>query len=111
MFATGAAWASPNIQSVPVTFPGGTPTLAINGIGFGGGTVNVRLGGYWVASQAGEFYAAPGAEVGSIGVYTLHADVSEALKQDGVSMSLISAGRFKTEATAPPVLSQPGVAH
>jgi signal peptide peptidase SppA len=54
---------------------------------------------YWVASQAGELYAAPGAEVGSIGVYTMHADVSEALKQDGVAVSLVSAGKYKTETT------------
>jgi signal peptide peptidase SppA len=52
---------------------------------------------YWVASQASELYAAPGAEVGSIGVYTMHADVSEALKQDGIAVSLISAGKYKTE--------------
>jgi signal peptide peptidase SppA len=52
---------------------------------------------YWVASQASEFYAAPGAEVGSIGVYMIHANVAEALKQDGVEVTLISAGKYKTE--------------
>jgi signal peptide peptidase SppA len=52
---------------------------------------------YWLASQASELYAAPGAEVGSIGVYTCHCDVSEALKQDGIAPTLIAAGKFKTE--------------
>src|SRR5207302_1719926 len=52
---------------------------------------------YWAASQAGELYAAPGAEVGSIGVYTLHADISEALSKDGVAVTQIAAGRYKTE--------------
>jgi signal peptide peptidase SppA len=52
---------------------------------------------YWVASQAGELYCAPGGEVGSIGVYTLHLDISEALEKAGISPTLIAAGRYKTE--------------
>lgn len=52
---------------------------------------------YWAASQAGEFYAAPGAEVGSIGVYAMHVDYSEALKKEGVAVSYISAGKYKVE--------------
>jgi signal peptide peptidase SppA len=52
---------------------------------------------YWAASQASEFYAAPGAEVGSVGVYTMHVDYSEALKKEGIAVSYISAGRFKLE--------------
>jgi signal peptide peptidase SppA len=52
---------------------------------------------YWVASQASEFFAAPGAEVGSVGVYTMHVDYSEALKREGVAVSYISAGRYKVE--------------
>ena len=52
---------------------------------------------YWAASQASEFYSAPGAEVGSIGVYTMHVDYSEALKKEGINVSYISAGRFKVE--------------
>lgn len=52
---------------------------------------------YWAASQAGELYAAPGAEVGSIGVYAMHMDQSEALKQEGISVEFISAGKYKTE--------------
>jgi signal peptide peptidase SppA len=55
---------------------------------------------YWLASQASELYAAPGAEVGSIGVYTVHADVSEALHKAGVDITLISAGKYKTETSA-----------
>lgn len=52
---------------------------------------------YWLASQAGEFYAAPGAEVGSIGCYGAHIDESEALKQQGLKIEYISAGKYKTE--------------
>jgi signal peptide peptidase SppA len=52
---------------------------------------------YWIASQCSELYAAPGAECGSIGVYALHVDYSEALKKDGIAVTYISAGAFKVE--------------
>ena len=52
---------------------------------------------YWLASQASRMYAAPGAELGSIGVYMEHADTSKALEAAGISITLVSAGRFKTE--------------
>ena len=45
---------------------------------------------YWVASQAGAVYVTPGGEVGSIGVYTLHEDVSGALEKAGIATTLIS---------------------
>jgi ClpP class serine protease len=35
--------------------------------------------------------------VGSIGVYTAHVDVSQAMRQQGVAVTLVSAGRYKTE--------------
>jgi signal peptide peptidase SppA len=52
---------------------------------------------YYAASQATELYAAPGAEVGSIGVYTMHADYTGALEQAGVKVDIIKAGKFKAE--------------
>jgi signal peptide peptidase SppA len=52
---------------------------------------------FWAGSQASEFYAAPGGEVGSVGVYAMHVDYSEALKKEGVAVSYISAGKFKVE--------------
>jgi signal peptide peptidase SppA len=66
---------------------------------------------YWCACQAGELYASPGAEVGSIGCYTMHADVSEAMKQRGISVELISAGKYKTEASSYAPLSDDARAH
>jgi hypothetical protein len=42
MIAAETALAGSNIQSVHLTYPGGTPTLNISGTGFSGGTVNVR---------------------------------------------------------------------
>lgn len=52
---------------------------------------------YWIGSQCSEFYCTPGGEVGSIGVYTAHADISAALEMEGTSVTLVSAGRFKTD--------------
>lgn len=52
---------------------------------------------YWLGSAASEFFVTPGGEVGSIGVWTAHQDYSEALKQAGVNVTLISAGEFKVE--------------
>lgn len=52
---------------------------------------------YWIGCQAGEFYCTPGGEVGSIGVWQAHQDISKALETMGVNITLISAGKFKTE--------------
>lgn len=52
---------------------------------------------YWIASQANEVVVTPSGEVGSIGVYMMHTDTSKALDQKGVDVTLVKAGRFKTE--------------
>ena len=52
---------------------------------------------YWVCSQADEVFMTPGGEAGSIGVYLMHQDVSKALEAEGVSTTMVSAGKFKTE--------------
>jgi signal peptide peptidase SppA len=52
---------------------------------------------YWLGSQADRFVVTPSGRVGSIGVYAMHQDVSEAMKTMGVKTTLVSAGRFKTE--------------
>lgn len=52
---------------------------------------------YWIGSQAGEFVVTPSGEVGSIGVYAEHQDVSKAMESAGMKSTLISAGKYKTE--------------
>ena len=52
---------------------------------------------YWIGSACSELYCTPGGEVGSIGVYTAHQDISQALEAEGVKVELISAGKYKTE--------------
>ena len=53
--------------------------------------------GYWIGAACSEFHMTPGGEVGSIGVWTAHQDVSKALEQAGVAVKIISAGEFKVE--------------
>jgi signal peptide peptidase SppA len=66
---------------------------------------------YWTASQCSALYAAPGAEVGSIGVYTAHYDVSGLMKARGVGVEVISAGKYKTEQNPYGPLSDEARAH
>jgi signal peptide peptidase SppA len=52
---------------------------------------------YYIGSAADEIVVTPGGEVGSIGVFMAHQDLSTALEQEGVRVTLISAGKYKTE--------------
>jgi len=52
---------------------------------------------YWLASAATKIVASPSSTVGSIGVYTAHNDVSDALKQLGIKRTYISAGKGKVD--------------
>lgn len=52
---------------------------------------------YWLASSATEILVSPAGEVGSIGVFAAHQDISAALDKMGIKVSLVSAGKFKTE--------------
>lgn len=55
---------------------------------------------YWLTSACSEVWVTPSGQVGSIGVYVCHENVSQALENAGVSITLISAGPHKVE-TAP----------
>lgn len=50
---------------------------------------------YWIASQASAVYANPSAHVGSIGVYAVIEDSSEAAAAAGVKVHVISTGGMK----------------
>lgn len=52
---------------------------------------------YWVASAADEVVVTPSGSVGSVGVFAVHEDISRALQNDGVNVSIISAGKYKVE--------------
>lgn len=53
---------------------------------------------YWLGSQAdrGGLSISPSSELGSIGVYSIHEDVSEALAAEGVKVTMLVDGANKT---------------
>jgi signal peptide peptidase SppA len=52
---------------------------------------------YWLASQARDITVTPSGEVGSVGVRMMHADLSKMLDDQGVKITELSSGDFKTE--------------
>jgi signal peptide peptidase SppA len=50
---------------------------------------------YWVAAAADKVVASPSSTVGSVGVYMVVADYSEAAKNEGIKMIVIKAGQHK----------------
>lgn len=65
---------------------------------------------YWLASQASEVVITPSGQAGSIGVFSAHTDMSKAMEMKGVKMTLISAGKFKTEGNNLEPLTEEGFA-
>lgn len=63
---------------------------------------------YWIASNATELMVTPSGEVGSVGVFAAHEDISAALEQAGVKVSLITAGKYKTEGNPYAPLTEEG---
>lgn len=53
---------------------------------------------YWLAAQTSAIYAPVSGQVGSIGVYTMHEDLSGYLKQMGVDVTFIFHGEHKVDA-------------
>lgn len=53
---------------------------------------------YYIASQASKVFMSPSSEVGSIGVILAHQDISKALENEGVKVTIIKAGKYKAEA-------------
>lgn len=52
---------------------------------------------YWIACGADEIAVTPSGEVGSIGVYVLHQDMSKFLEKAGVQMTFVREGPRKVE--------------
>lgn len=52
---------------------------------------------YWIASAAGNMSCTPGGDCGSVGVYCVHIDQSEALANEGLKVTMISAAKYKGE--------------
>ncbi len=52
---------------------------------------------YWVCANATQIVAAPGSQVGSLGVFTMHEDLSKFLADLGVQITFLSAGKYKVD--------------
>lgn len=61
---------------------------------------------YHIGAAATEIVASPSAHVGGIGTYTLHDDLSEALKQLGIKRTYISAGEGKVDGNSSEPMSE-----
>jgi HK97 family phage major capsid protein len=55
---------------------------------------------YYIASAADEVVARVDSEIGSIGTYLVHTDRSKADASDGITRTVIKAGKYKAEATS-----------
>lgn len=58
---------------------------------------NCASAAYWMCASCDEIVMTPSSEIGSIGVYTIHDDISAALEKVGIKKTLIGAGKFKAE--------------
>lgn len=52
---------------------------------------------YWLTSQASNIILTPSGEVGSVGVRLMHADISKMLDDQGVKVTELYSGDYKTE--------------
>lgn len=68
---------------------------------------------YWMASQVGpgHLIASPSADVGSIGVFAMHEDVSQMLADAGVKVTTFSVPEHKTEFSPYSAVSEDATAH
>jgi len=65
---------------------------------------------YWLGSSAGEVHASEGAGVGSIGVIATHMERSAMLKEAGIGVTVVRAGKYKALANGVEKLSEEGKA-
>jgi signal peptide peptidase SppA len=52
---------------------------------------------YAIAASCTKIYAAPSAVLGSVGVFTIHEDLSKALEMEGIKITYIAAGKYKVD--------------
>ena len=86
----GSVFGVPELADTIFKARGGKPIIAVS-------NSLAASAAYWLASQADQIVVSPSAEVGSIGVYALHEDESKLLDDIGVKVTLIGAGKYKTE--------------
>ncbi len=66
---------------------------------------------FWIGSAADEFSVIPSGQVGSIGVFAAHEDISQLLEDEGIKITLVHAGKFKVEGNPFQALSEEAEAY
>jgi HK97 family phage prohead protease len=86
----GSVTGVPELGAEIMSSRGRKPMIAVaNGM--------VASAAYWLASCADKIVASPSSDLGSIGVYMMHQDVSGAMEKEGVKLSFVSAGKYKVD--------------
>lgn len=117
-----AAAANPDIKAVVLNIdsPGGMvsglPELAAEVAAMDKFVLAVANGmaasaAYWLGSQADEFVMTTSGEVGSIGVVSMHQDISRMLDQQGVDVTVLTSSKYKYEGHPYQPLSDEARAH
>lgn len=82
----------------------GTPELADKILGYRGQKPMIAIAdteaasaAYWIATAADQLVVTRSGEVGSVGVWTMHQDISQMMEKRGIDVTLISAGKYKVE--------------
>jgi len=84
---------------------GGTPELANTIRSMRGGKKPIiaqvndmaASAGYWIASATDEIVAVPSAQIGSIGVITVHEQMAKMMEDEGVVATVIASSKYKGE--------------
>ncbi len=105
-----AAMADPSVKAVVFNFdtPGGTvagiPEFAAEILDARGKKPIIAQAdslmasaGYWLGASADKIISTPSGDVGSVGVITMHADVSKANENDGVKVTVFASSKYKGE--------------
>jgi len=74
------------------------------------GNFTMASAAYWIGACASEVVWAPSAMGGSIGVYSIHEDLTEMLAELGVKLTYISAGKWKVDGIDGGALTETGAA-
>lgn len=98
---------------------GGTPELANTLRSLRGGKKPIvtqvndlaASAGYWIASATDEIVAVPSAQIGSIGVISVHQQISQMLESEGITTTIIKSSEYKGEGNPYEPLSEEAIAN
>ena len=86
----GAAAGTPELANTIRSLRGDKPIIAqVNALS--------ASAAYWIASAADEIVSVPSGQIGSIGVITIHEDISAMLENEGVKETVITSSKYKGE--------------